>query len=111
MLDEPERRAGHFAARHLVVVVLVARALQLTGSPVSTTGSTNTTTTSQPGTTTTSTLPSNYCEVADLRGAVEGTAGAAGTIEMTFSFTNTSPSTCVLYGYPGALLRGPGGAR
>ncbi len=26
---------------------------------------------------------------------------------MTFRLTNVSPSTCVLYGYPGALLLGP----
>jgi Domain of unknown function (DUF4232) len=35
---------------------------------------------------------------------VTGTAGAAGTIEVTFALTNTSPSQCVLWGYPGALM-------
>jgi hypothetical protein len=35
---------------------------------------------------------------------VEGTAGAAGTIEVTFSLTNTSPSECSIWGYPGALM-------
>ena len=29
---------------------------------------------------------------------------------MTFRLTNTSPSVCALYGYPGALLLGPGRA-
>ncbi len=80
-----------------------------TTSTTSTTGGSGTTTTVQPGSTTTSTLPSNYCDVSDLRAAIEGTQGAAGTIEVTFSFTNTSPSVCVLYGYPGALLLGSAG--
>jgi hypothetical protein len=40
---------------------------------------------------------------------VEGTEGAAGTIEVTFRLTNESPSECVFWGYPGALMLGPGG--
>jgi hypothetical protein len=48
--------------------------------------------------------------VPDLHASIEGTQGAAGTIEVTFSLTNTSPSTCALYGYPGAQLLGPGRA-
>jgi hypothetical protein len=81
-----------------------------TGSSTSTPGGTGPTTTVPTGSTTTSTLPGNYCGVPDLRAAIEGTEGAAGTIEVTFSFTNTSPSTCVLDGYPGAFLLGSRGA-
>lgn len=87
-----------------------------------TTSTTTTTTTSAPPTTlpssstappttttassipTTSTLPSDYCQVSDLHSSVEGTEGAAGTIEVTFSLTNISPNTCVFWGYPGGLM-------
>jgi hypothetical protein len=41
---------------------------------------------------------------------VEGTEGGAGTIEVTFRFTNVSPSSCVFWGYPGALLLASGGS-
>jgi Protein of unknown function (DUF4232) len=44
--------------------------------------------------------------VPDLHAAVEGTEGAAGTIEVTFSLTNISPSSCVMWGYPGGLMLG-----
>jgi Protein of unknown function (DUF4232) len=54
--------------------------------------------------TTTTTLPSDYCEVPDLQAQVEGTEGAAGTIEVTFKITNNSGSSCVMWGYPGALM-------
>jgi len=49
--------------------------------------------------------------VSDLDGSVEGTQGAAGTIEVTFSLTNVSPSVCVMSGYPGALLLGIDGSQ
>lgn len=78
--------------------------------PASTTIASTTTTTAAPAPTTTSTLPTNYCQVSDLHASVEGTQGAAGTIEVTFRLTNVSPSTCVMWGYPGALLLGHGGA-
>jgi hypothetical protein len=42
--------------------------------------------------------------VPDLHAQVEGTDGAAGTVEVTFRLTNSSPSSCVMWGYPGALL-------
>jgi hypothetical protein len=57
-----------------------------------------------PVATTTTTLPSDYCEVPDLRAQTEGTEGAAGTVEVTFRLTNSSPSPCVMWGYPGALM-------
>lgn len=41
---------------------------------------------------------------------MEGTQGAAGTIEVTFRLTNVSPSICVFWGYPGALMLARGGA-
>ena len=59
--------------------------------------------------TTTSTLPADYCQVSDLQASVEGTQGAAGTIEVTFRLMNSSPSTCVMWGYPGALSLSQGG--
>jgi len=82
---------------------------QTTGTTSGST-TTTTTTTTAPTPSTTSTLPSNYCQVSDLHASVEGTEGAAGTIEVTFRLTNLSPSTCVFWGYPGALMLGKGGA-
>ncbi|MGO9458230.1 MAG: DUF4232 domain-containing protein [Acidimicrobiales bacterium] len=41
--------------------------------------------------------------------ASTGSSGAAGTIELTFSLTNTTSSTCTMRGYPGMLLLGSGG--
>jgi hypothetical protein len=49
--------------------------------------------------------------VPDLHGAVEGTEGAAGTIEVTFSLTNISPSTCVMWGFPGGEMLASTGAQ
>lgn len=46
----------------------------------------------------------------DLHAQVEGTEGAAGTVEVTFTLSNTSPSACVMWGYPGALLLGAYGS-
>jgi hypothetical protein len=48
--------------------------------------------------------------VPDLHGSVEGTEGAAGTVEITFALKNTSPSSCVMWGYPGGLLLGSDGS-
>jgi hypothetical protein len=81
-----------------------------TSAPPTTTTPPTTATTQPPASTTTSTLPSDYCEVPDLHARVEGTEGAAGTIEVTFSLTNTSPSLCTMWGYPGALMLGSNGA-
>lgn len=79
-------------------------------APSTTVAPTTTTSTTTPVPTTTSTLPSNYCQVSDLHASVEGTEGAAGTIEVTFRLTNVSPSTCVFWAYPGALLLSHSGA-
>ena len=45
-----------------------------------------------------------HCRTAQLAGAVEGTAGAAGTLETTVALRNVGPSACVLEGYPGIQL-------
>lgn len=68
-----------------------------------TTTSRPTTTTSAPATTTTKPA-STVCQVAQLTVAVSGSSGAAGSIYSTYSLTNSSSSTCTLYGYPGMLL-------
>jgi hypothetical protein len=80
-----------------------------TPAPTTTTVAPTTTSTVPPAPTTTSTLPADYCQVSGLHASVEGTQGAAGTIEVTFRLTNSSPSTCVMWGYPGALMLGQGG--
>ena len=48
------------------------------------------------------------CQASQLHVDESGTAGAAGTIERTFSLVNTGSTTCTLHGYPGMLLLGPG---
>lgn len=93
-----------------------AGATSTTGSPATTSATTvttetsSTTTTIAPASTTTTTLPDDYCEVPDLHARASGTIGAAGTIEVTFTITDISPSQCVFWGYPGALLLSSGGA-
>jgi hypothetical protein len=59
-----------------------------------------------------STAPSGPvgCPTTDLSGAVTGTSGAAGTVEVTVGLKSTSAATCVLTGYPGLQLLGPGGS-
>ena len=63
---------------------------------------TTTTTTSAP--TTTTTAGTTRCTVSQLQVAVGGSNGAAGTIYMNATFTNTSPTTCNMQGYPGMQL-------
>jgi hypothetical protein len=58
--------------------------------------------------TTTTTIPG--CTGANFALSTLGSEGAAGTIEVTFGFRNTSSATCPLFGYPGIQLLGPGGA-
>jgi len=77
----------------------------------------HTTTSSSSGTTsvgTGTTAPSasgRTCTAADLTGAVAGTSGAAGTIEVTLTLRNTSSSPCLLEGYPGAQMLAASGAQ
>jgi hypothetical protein len=49
--------------------------------------------------------------VPNLRLGVEGTEGAAGTIEVTFGLTNISPTTCVMWGYPGGQMYASNGSQ
>ncbi len=50
-----------------------------------------------------------HCQPADLAGAVLGSQGAAGTIEITISLRNATAASCALEGYPGmALVDGAG---
>jgi hypothetical protein len=58
------------------------------------------------GATTTSTT----CQPSQLAVTESGSGGAAGTIEDTFTLTNTSTTTCTLYGYPGMALLSASGS-
>lgn len=50
------------------------------------------------------------CPVSSLRVTVGAPNGAAGSIYYPLDFTNVSPVTCTLYGYPGvSFATGPGG--
>lgn len=44
------------------------------------------------------------CRSAQLAVAVEGTEGAAGTLEITITLRNVGPASCLLEGYPGLQL-------
>ncbi len=44
------------------------------------------------------------CATSDLNVTLGPSNGAAGSVEVTIVFTNTSGSTCTLYGYPGVSL-------
>ena len=64
-----------------------------------------TTTTSRPTSSTTGTAAGGTtCQPAQLAAAAGQATGAAGTIAMTISLTNSSPTTCTLEGYPGMQL-------
>lgn len=49
------------------------------------------------------------CATNDLKAAVAGSQGAAGSDYVTIDFTNTGSSSCTLYGYPGVSLANSGG--
>jgi hypothetical protein len=70
------------------------------GTTRSTTTTTSTTTAPPPSTTAATTT----CLAAHLKILRSGSEGAAGTIELTFSLTNTSTTPCTLHGYPGLQL-------
>lgn len=100
---------GAFFAGRQTAPTTLAPTTTTTVPPTSTTTVAPTTTTLAPTTTvappTTSALA--ICQPTQLRIVQSGYSGAMGTIERTFSLTNTSASTCTLYGYPGLLLLGP----
>ena len=51
-----------------------------------------------------------HCQPTDLAGALLGSQGAAGTIEVTIALRNATAAGCALEGYPGmALVDGAGG--
>lgn len=78
-----------------------------TGRSTTTTGRSPTTTTASPATTSTSTTGHpgvTTCLASQLSIAAAAGNGAAGTITTTMSMTNTSSTTCTLYGYPGMQL-------
>jgi hypothetical protein len=70
------------------------------GSPSTTTASVAST---QTTTTTTATTPPR-CTVSQLSVRQTSSNGAAGSIGLTYAFTNISGSTCSLFGYPGMLM-------
>jgi hypothetical protein len=49
------------------------------------------------------------CATNDLKAAVAGSQGAAGSDYVTIDFTNNGSSSCTLYGYPGISLANSGG--
>jgi Protein of unknown function (DUF4232) len=67
-----------------------------------TTSTTSSTTTSSSTTTTSST--SSTCQPSQLSMAVGQGSGAAGTIAESIVMTNTSTTTCTMFGYPGMQL-------
>jgi hypothetical protein len=73
-----------------------------TSGASSTTRATPTSTT-HPATSTTSAGPPT-CPTTGLAASISGSSGAAGTIETTVALKSTSPSPCVLSGYPGMQL-------
>ena len=81
------------------------------GTTTSTTAvspTTTTTTTAPPATTTTA--ANTTCTPSQLHVVASGFEGAAGTLEITFSLTNTSSTLCTMTGYPGLQLLSASGA-
>ena len=79
-----------------------------TAGPTSTSGIPSTSS-STPAPSTTSTGPTR-CATAGLVGSIVGSNGAAGTIETTVGLRSTATTRCILGGYPGLQMLGPGGA-
>jgi hypothetical protein len=82
------------------------------GTPTSSSSSSPTTPASSPASTSspaatsgaTGAAGTTSCTTNDLKVKIGGSEGAAGSIYVTLDFTNTSGSTCTLYGYPGVSL-------
>jgi hypothetical protein len=110
-------RAGALA----LAALIAGSTLSACGTSASSSGtSTAQATTTAPATTrtitSTPTVPASPavaaagCQPSQLHIARLGSGGAAGTIEVTFSLTNTSAMRCALHGYPGMeLLDASGG--
>lgn len=83
------------------------------GSTTTTTHHSGTTTTTSSSTTSTTAPPapvSTNCQPTQLHLAVSGQTGAAGTLTLTVSMTNTSATTCTMKGYPGMQLLSSSGS-
>jgi hypothetical protein len=76
----------------------------------STTQAKSTTTQATASTTTTGPVSVSSCQPSQLRIEVSGSGGAAGTIELTFSLTDSTSVSCTMQGYPGMLLLDASGA-
>lgn len=98
------KRAQAAAALVIGAAALIAAACSNNSVSTGTTTSipSGTSTTAQGSTTTSAGLAN--CAASDLSTSVVGSQGAAGTLELTFQFKNTSPNPCSLGGYPGAQL-------
>lgn len=105
----------------LVAVLALSGAMlgACSSSPSTSTSTTSASTTSTRGTSATTsstggaatTSPGTArCTTARLHGSVIGSNGAAGTIETTVALKSTSPTPCVLGGYPGLLLLSSSGS-
>jgi hypothetical protein len=110
------------SARAIVVALAALAAGSVlsacSNSPSKSSSSTTTTTTPPTTSTTATTTPpttsttaaTTTCQPSQLRVALYGTEGAAGTNEVTFSLTNSSTTVCTMYGYPGMQLLNAGRA-
>jgi hypothetical protein len=100
---------GVLAAASLLAACSSGPAKPALSTSTTTTSTTSTTSTTVPVATTTS-AANTTCQPSQLNITLSGTEGAAGTIELTFSLTNTSPTLCTMFGYPGMQLLSTSGA-
>jgi hypothetical protein len=112
----PARRSRgggrRWAAGGLAALGLVLAGCSSTPAANSTTTFTTTSSSSTASSSTTSSTQGSTvstCLPTQLQVAPGQSQGAAGTIELGITFTNTSTATCTLFGYPGMLLLDAGG--
>ncbi|HAM00642.1 MAG TPA: hypothetical protein DCQ30_00200 [Acidimicrobiaceae bacterium] len=98
------RRGGTW----LAVMVVGALAMAACGAGPSAPGHGGEGSTAAPPTTSVP-APSAHCLATGLSGSVEGTQGAAGTIEITVQLRNVGTASCTIEGYPGLQLVDAGG--
>ena len=79
-------------------------------SSSSTSGIPSTSSTASTSAPSTTSMGPKRCATADLAGSIVGSSGAAGTIETTVGLRSTAATPCILGGYPGLQMLGPGGA-
>jgi hypothetical protein len=103
-------RSLRLAALSLLITVPVALAGCSSSKPpaksssTSSSGAFSTTTLATSATTTTSTTQNTNCQPSQLQVSPQPSNGAAGTIELSITLTNTSAVTCQMLGYPGMLM-------